>query len=172
MLQFTPDLATEGAPGSFGWDNTVAVVPVKDTVPGKSRYYLMSKYNNYYGCGNGDGHNQIAILDPRKTQKDHYSTATVMKEVETILSPHQVPGEPPGAVYEWCINSAVVDRDRKSVIANAEDGYTYRWDLTTNTLAEMLNLNQPLCEAYTPTLIGPDGTIYAINDATLYAIGN
>ena len=58
------------------------------------------------------------------------------------------------------------------MIANAEDGYTYRWDLTTNTFSEMLNLNQPIGEAYTPTLIGPDGTIYAINDATLYAIGN
>jgi hypothetical protein len=26
-------------------------------------------------------------------------------------------------------------------------------------------------EAYTPTVIGPDGTVYAINDAVLYAIG-
>jgi len=58
------------------------------------------------------------------------------------------------------------------VIANAEDGYTYRWDLTTNTFSEMLNLNQLIGEAYTPTLIGPDGTIYAINDTTLYAIGD
>jgi hypothetical protein len=172
MLQYSPDLSTEGAPGSFGWDDTVSIVPQKDTVPGRSSYYLMSKYNNYIGCGSGDGHNQIAILDPRKTQLDHYSTATVMKEVETILDPHQVPGEQNGAVYEWCINTAVVDRDNKSVIADAEDGWSYRWDLTTNRFSQMLNLNAPIGEAYTPTLIGPDGTVYAINDATLYAMGN
>lgn len=174
MLSFTADLGEENAPGSFGWDNTVAIVP-DSAVPqdkGGGRYYLMSKYNNYYDCGNGNGHNQIAILNPRKTQHDHYSTATVMKEVETILDPHQVPGEPQGVVYEWCINTAVVDHKNKSVIANAEDGYSYRWDLTTNTLSETLQLNSPLGEAYTPTLIGADGTIYAINDATLYAIGN
>ena len=174
LLAFSPDLATENTPGSFGWDNTVAIVPAR-AVPqyhGTGRYYLMSKYNNYYNCGNGDGHNQIAVLDPKATQHDRYSTAIVMKEVETILDPNQVPGEPQGVVYEWCINSAVVDRRNKSVIANAEDGYSYRWDLTTNTFSQTLQLNAPLGEAYTPTLIGADGTIYAINDATLYAIGN
>ncbi len=169
LLHFSDDLATEKTPGSFGWDDTVSVVPAKG---GHGRYYVMSKYNNYYGCGTGNGHNRIAILDPRKTQQDQYSNAIVMKEVETILDPHKFPGEPGGATYEWCINSAVVDAARNSVIANDEDGYTYRWDLATNTLAETLNLNAPLGEAYTPTLIGPDGTVYAINDATLYAIGN
>jgi hypothetical protein len=174
MLSFTADLSTENAPGSFGWDNTTAIVPAR-AVPqyrGKGKYYLMSKYNNYYDCGNGDGHNQIAILDPKATQHDRYSTATVMKEVETMLDPHQVPGEPAGAVYEWCINTAVVDRKNKSVIANDEDGYSYRWDLTTNSLSQTIQTGPPLGQAYTPTLIGPDGAIYAINDATLYAMGN
>jgi hypothetical protein len=174
LLSFTADLSSENAPGSFGWDNTAAIVLAR-AVPqyrGKGNYYLMSKYNNYYGCGNGDGHNRIAILDPKATQHDRYSTATVMKEVETILDPHQVPGEPTGAVYEWCINTAVVDRKNKSVIANDEDGYSYRWDLTTNSLTQTLQIGPPLGQAYTPTLIGPDGNIYAINDAILYAMGN
>jgi hypothetical protein len=35
-----------------------------------------------------------------------------------------------------------------------------------------VNLNQPTVEAYTPTLIGPDGTVYSINNAHLYALGN
>ncbi|HEY1612182.1 MAG TPA: hypothetical protein VGF97_00640 [Rhizomicrobium sp.] len=175
LLNFSSDLTKEKTPGSFGWDDTVSIVPssaVPGGDPGKSPYYLMTKYNNYLGCGSGNGHNMIAILDPKATQKDNYSNATVMKEVETILDPHQVPGETTGAVYEWCINSAVVDASRNSVIANAEDGYTYRWDLATNTLAEMKKLNAPLGEAYTPTIIGPDGTVYAINDAMLYAMGN
>ena len=90
----------------------------------------------------------------------------------TIVGPTQLPGAPKGVVYEWCINSAVVDVANKSVIANSEDGNTYRWDLTTNTLSQTLVLNVPTAEAYTPTLIGPDGTIYSINDAKLYAIGN
>ena len=58
-----------------------------------------------------------------------------------------------------------------SVIANNEDGTLYRWDLARNTLAEKIRLNKPYSEPYTPTIIGPDGTVYAINNATLYAIG-
>ena len=174
LLSFSSDLGTEHTPGSFGWDDTVSIVPrnMVKGYRGTGSYYLMSKYNNYYDCGSGNGHNEIAILDPNATQQDQYSNATVMKEVETVLDPNQVPGEPTGAAYEWCINTAVVDWKNKSIIANAEDGYSYRWDLTTGKLVQTLMLNQPLGEAYTPTLIGPDGTIYAINDAKLYAIGN
>jgi hypothetical protein len=93
-----------------------------------------------------------------------------MKEIMTKVNPTQAPGEPQGVVYEWCINSAVVDADGKAVIANAEDGHTYRWDLVTGDLTSV-DLNPPIGEAYTPTEIGPDGTIYAINDAVLYALG-
>ena len=93
-----------------------------------------------------------------------------MKEIMTKLNPTQFPGEPKGVVYEWCINSAVVDAARHSVIANAEDGHTYRWDLKNNKLTDV-SLNAPTFEAYTPTEIGPDGKIYVINDAMLYALG-
>jgi hypothetical protein len=44
-------------------------------------------------------------------------------------------------------------------------------DLARNTLAGKIHLNRPRAEAYTPTIVGPDGTVYAINNATLYAIG-
>ena len=67
---------------------------------------------------------------------------------------------------------AAVDSATKSAIVNSEDGHTYRWDFTTNALTQAFGLNQPIGEAYTPTVIGPDGTNYAINDAILYAIGN
>ncbi len=174
LLHFNATLTRTKIPGSFGWDNTVSVLPAR-AVPGyhgTSRYLLVSKYNNYFGVGpHGNGHNGMAVLDPRSSQKDPYANVKTMKAVETILSPVHVPGEPRGAVYEWCINSAVVDTADDSVIANSEDGMLYRWDLATNTLAEKIHLNKPYSEPYTPTIIGPDGTVYAINNATLYAIG-
>jgi hypothetical protein len=74
-------------------------------------------------------------------------------------------------VKEWCINSAAVDPFTKSVLANSEDGNLYRWDLTTNTLSQKITLSTGIAEAYTPTLIGSDGTAYAINEAVLDAIG-
>ena len=174
LLHFNATLTRTKIPGSFGWDNTVSVLPAR-AVPGyhgTSRYLLVSKYNNYFGTKpDGNGHNEMAVLDPGSSQKDPYANVRTMKAVETILSPVHVSGEPRGARYEWCINSAVVDAADDSVIANNEDGYVYRWDLATNTLAEKTHLNTPYSEPYTPTIIGPDGTVYAINNATLYAIG-
>jgi hypothetical protein len=173
LLHFNSTLSQTKTAGSFGWDDTVSVVPTS-AVPsytGSSPYLLMTKYNNYYGYGNGNGHNEIAIISPDETQKDRFSNATVMKEILLKTNPTQFPGAPAGVVYEWCINSAVVDAAGKAVIANAEDGNTYRWDLTTGNLTS-IGLNAPRGEAYTPTIIGPDGTIFAINDGKLYALGN
>ena len=174
LLHYNAALTRTKTPGSFGWDNTPSVLPAR-AVPGyhgTSPYLLVSKYNNYLGVGpHGNGHNEVAVLDPRSSQKDPYANARVMKAVQTILSPVHFPGAPAGARYEWCINSAVVDPADDSVIVNSEDGTLYRWDLARNTLAEKIRLNRPRPEAYTPTIIGPDGTAYAINNATLYAVG-
>ena len=146
LLHFNATLTRTKIPGSFGWDNTVSVLPAR-AVPGyhgTSPYLLVSKYNNYLGTGpHGNGHNEVAVLDPRSSQKDPYANVRVMKAVQTILSPVHVPGEPAGARYEWCINSAVVDTADDSVIVNSEDGTVYRWDLATNTLAEKIRLNRP-----------------------------
>jgi hypothetical protein len=174
LLHYNASLTRAKTPGSFGWDNTVSVLPAR-AMPGyhgTSPYLLVSKYNNYLGIGpHGNGHNRVAVLDPRASQKDPYADTRVMKAVQTVLSPVRAPGEPAGARYEWCINSAVVDPADHSVIINSEDGTLYRWDLARNTLAEQIHLNRPQPEAYTPTLIGPDGTVYAINNSTLYAVG-
>ena len=72
---------------------------------------------------------------------------------------------------EWCINSAAVDPSTKAVLANNEDGKLYRWDLTSNTLSETMTLTAGLDEAYTPTVIGVDGLVYAINDGIIFAVG-
>src|SRR5262249_47737771 len=105
LLHFNATLTRTKIPGSFGWDNTVSVLPAR-TVPGyhgTSPYLLVSKYNNYFRLGpHGDGHNEVAVLDPRSSQQDPYASVRTMKAVQTVLSPVQVPREPPGAEYEWC----------------------------------------------------------------------
>jgi hypothetical protein len=78
----------------------------------------------------------------------------------------------PNAVREWCINTAAVDPLSKSALVNSEDGTLYRWDFATNSFTQSIALTSGLGEAYTPTVIGNDGTVYAINDATLFAVGN
>ena len=72
---------------------------------------------------------------------------------------------------EWCINTAAVDPSTQSVMVNNEDGKLYRWHLPTNTLSQAITLSSGIGEAYTPTLIGSDGTAYAINKAVLSAVG-
>jgi len=174
LLHFNSDLTQKKIPGSFGWDDTSSVVPASmvPSYTGTSSYLLMSKYNNYAGAGTGDGKNRIAILDPNATEHDPVLPATlVMKEILTILGPTPDNNGFPGAVREWCINSAAVDPATKSVMANSEDGNVYRWDLTTNTLSQSMRLTTGIGEAYTPTVIGSDGTVYAINGAILNAIG-
>ncbi len=176
LLHFDAMLHPKGAPGAFGWDDTATVVPAS-MVPsygGTSAYLLMTKYNNYAGIGTGDGVNRIAVIDPNDQMTDPISGATIMREVLTVTGMTPDPefvSFYPNAVREWCINNAVVDPISKSIIANSEDGKLYRWDMTTNSLSETLVLTPGVGEAYTPTLIGPDGTVYAINNATLFAVG-
>ncbi len=178
LLHFNGALTQAGIPGSFGWDDTASVVPASLVASycGSSPYLLMTKYNNYadYFAG-GNGVNKIAILDPRNSMVSPINGATVMQEVITIAGPTpdaQFTNSFPNAVHEWCINSAVVDPATKSVLANNEDGRLYRWDLTSNTLSQTMTLTSGLGEAYTPTLIGVDGTVYAINNAILFAVGH
>jgi hypothetical protein len=173
LLHFSPDLQTEYTPGDFGWDDTPAIVPAT-MVPsyhGTSSYLLFSKYNNYNDGLGGDGINKIAILDPHAIQVDPQTGATVMKEVLTIAGPTPDPANP-GGVKEWCINAAAVDPFHKAVYANSEDGKLYRWNLVTDTLDQSITLTGGVGEAYTPTAIGPDGTVYAINEGVLFAVGS
>ena len=97
-----------------------------------------------------------------------------MKEILTIAGPtpdDEFIGSHPNAVREWCINTAAVDPFTQSVLANNEDGKLYRWDLTSNTLIQTSTLTTGLGEAYTPTIVGVDGIVFAINNATLFAVG-
>ena len=69
------------------------------------------------------------------------------------------------------INTAAVDPARQSILANSEDGWLYRWDLATNSFTQKVPLTNGLAESYTPTAIGADGKVYAINNAVLFAVG-
>ncbi|HEV7578063.1 MAG TPA: hypothetical protein VGO85_18690 [Caldimonas sp.] len=171
LLHFDAALATRSVAGGFGWDDTASVVPAS-MVPsygGSSTYLLMTKYNNYAGVGTGNGANRIALLDPHATQIDPISGLTIMKEVLTILGPTFESGAS-GPVKEWCINTAAVDPATKSILVNSEDGYLYRWDVFANRLSQRIRLTSGIGESYTPTAIGADGAVYAVNNAVLFSI--
>jgi hypothetical protein len=166
MLHFSGDLGTTKTPGAFGWDDTASIVP-PSAVPsytGSSAYLILTKYNNYINVG-GDGKNKVAVLDPFATETDPITGATVMNEVLTILGPT---ADPRGGVREWCINSAAIDATNKCALVNSEDGHLYRWDFTTNSLSPAFPMAAATGESYTPTVVGPDGAVYAINNAELY----
>lgn len=179
LLHFSGDLLTTKIPGAFGWDDTASIVPAAlvPSYAGSSSYLLMTKYNNYAGVGSGDGHNKIAILDPNSTESFPVPGNPNMQAMDEVLSilgvtPDDEHPSYPGAVREWCINNAVVDPATDSILANSEDGRLYRWDLTTNKFTQSITLTDGIGEAYTPTLIGADGAVYAINNAILFAVGN
>lgn len=172
LLHFDGTLTVTKTPGDFGWDDTPSIVPagLVPSYTGTSTYLLATKYNNY-AIGGGDGVNKIAVLDPNAQQVDPQTNAVVMKEVITIKGVTPDPPNGPKAVKEWCINDMAVDPQTRSALAGSEDGTLYRWDFKTNTLSEKMVLTSGLGEAYTPTVIGVDGTVYAINNAILFAVG-
>jgi hypothetical protein len=159
LRHFSSDLSESKIPGAFGWDNTASIVP-RSMVPsytGPSSYLVVTKYNKYaldlY---------EVGVLDPNTSMNDPYSNVPVMQEVLTVDT--ATPGR------EWCINDAAVDPGTDSILVNSEDGNLYRWNLTSNTLSQNITLDAGIGEAYTPTLIGPDGTVYSINDGILFAV--
>ncbi len=171
LLHFNATLGTTRLPGGFGWDDTASVVPASlvPSYSGTSSYLLMVKYNNYYGVGSGNGDNQVAILDPHTSQVDAISGLPIMREVLKLSGITPDFGGQPG-VREWCVNIAAVDPVRKSVLVNSEDGYLYRWDLVTNSFTQRIQLTSGIAESYTPTALGADGAVYAINNAVLFSI--
>ena len=175
LLHFDATLAQTKTAGAFGWDQTASIVPAS-LVPGyagTSPYLLLSKYNDYAGGAGGTGKNKVALLDPNDTMIEVSSGAMVMKEVHTILGPtadDEYPGVP-GAVREWCINTVAIDPINKCACVHSEDGKIYRWDFATNTFTQTLTLTAGIGEAYTPSVIGVDGTVYVIANAILFAVG-
>jgi hypothetical protein len=171
LLHFDATLAARLVPGGFGWDDTASIVPASmvPSYAGSSSYLLMTKYNNYAGIGSGDGANRVAVLDPRASQVDPISGRPIMKEVLTLLGPTFQSGAS-GPVREWCIDTAAIDPLTKSILVNSEDGFLYRWDMATNAATQRIRLASGIGESYTPTAVGADGAVYAVNNAVLFAI--
>jgi hypothetical protein len=161
LLQFDAGLAPAGAPGGFGWDVTPSIVPASmlPQYAGGSSYLLALKYNSYGG------------VDPNDAQPDQFSSTFVMREVITVLSPTDDDNYGGGRT-EWCINTAAVDPATSSVLMNNEDGYLYRWHLPSNTLAQRIRMNNGYAQSYTPTAVGADGRVYAVNNARLFSVGS
>ena len=168
MLHFSGDLTQTFTPGEFGWDNTASIIPSSFNPDGStSTYYIACKYNNYINAG--DGLNRVAVLDPFKTQVFSKFGINVMYEVETMLG--QTPNAA-GGFYEWCINSIAIDMPNKTAIINSEDGWCYAWNLVTGLLTSKIQLTAGIGEAYTSTVIAPNGMVYAISNGTLFAINS
>jgi hypothetical protein len=111
------------------------------------------------------------VLDPNGTQPDPAEAAvSVMREILIVTAPTVDPGTV-GGRREWCVNTAVVDPATRAAFINSEDGRAYRWDFTTNTLSQSVVMNSGLGQAYTATVMGPGGILYAVNNAQLHAIG-
>jgi hypothetical protein len=165
LLHFDGTLAHAKLPGAYGWDSTASIVP-SAAVPSYtngSPYLLLTKYNNATDAG-GDGVDRVAILDPQNSMTDPITGKTVMNIALAAIGP--TPDK------DWCLNTTAIDPITKSVMANSEDGKLYRWDLTSNTLSQTNMLTSTYgFEAYTPTVVGVDGIVYAMNNGTLYAVG-
>merc|ERR1711916_121268 len=147
---------------------------------GSSKYLLFVKFNDYLNVNDGKGQHRLVLLDPqdqtefdRKGARDGQGNPLlVMGQVQSILAPTSkgpaVEGYQPRT--EWCVNIGVFDPSSASVYANNEDSIHYRWHLLSNSLIESFVLDSQQIEAYTPTSIGPDGAIYAINKGRLIVI--
>ncbi len=194
LLHFSGDLQTEYTPGAFGWDDTPSIIPLTGpnamTVAGytgSSSYLIVSKYNNYANTEvgepfGGNGVNEIAILDPYASQPDPNYDAEVngqpipvMQEVDTFASPSPDLGNinagDPDAVREWCTNGTAVDPETDSIYVNDEDGYTYQWNLGSDTITNTVQVSAGYGVPYTPTAIAPDGEVFSDNGGTLFALG-
>ena len=179
LLHFSNDLTVTKTPGAFGWDNTPAVVSTSmvSSYTGTSTYLLLSNYNDYVGQVDGQGVNKVALLDPTATETDPHSSSnglSVMREFLTATGPTPDAANQnsifPSAVLPWLGNAFAVNAPTKTVILPSSDGNLYRWNTSTNSISQFLNLGAAGGQQNVPTVIGPDGATYTISGSTLASV--
>src|SRR5580704_15915230 len=179
LLYFSSDPTTTKTPGAFGWDNTPAVVSssMVTSYAGSATYLLVSSYNDSVGQVDGQGVNKVALLDPTATETDSHASSnglSVMREILDATSPTPDAANQnstfPSAVLPWLGNAFAVNAATKTVILPSSDGNLYRWNVSTNSLSQFLNLGTAGGQQNVPTVIGPDGSTYTISGSTLTSV--
>jgi hypothetical protein len=143
MYEFSPD-GQFLAYFDFGWDTTPAIFPDPDGDP--THYYLVQKYNRY-----GDGRYWVTALDPNT------NPMTIVWQWELVGN-------------EFCINAPAVDQTG-AVYVLGEDGYLYRIAWGAQNVTRVF-LDRAISAAYTPVSLGPDGTVYALNNGKVFVVGS
>ena len=72
--------------------------------------------------------------------------------------------------YKEIVAFSIAQSDGVTAVSDSLKAFNV-WDPATNTFTQSITLTSGIGEAYTPTLIGADGAVYAINNATLFAVG-
>jgi hypothetical protein len=179
LLHFSSDLTATKTPGAFGWDNTPAIVSASmvSSYTGSSAYLLLSNYNDYVGQVDGKGVNKVALLDPTATETDSHASSnglSVMREILTASGPTPDAANQnstfPSAVLPWLGNAFAVNAPTETVILPSSDGNLYRWNTSTNSISQFLNLGASGGQQNVPTVVGPDGAIYSISGSTLASV--
>ncbi len=134
----------------FGWDTTPAVFPDPDGDP--THYHLVQKYNRYL-----DRRYYMVSLDP--------NTMSIECQWELVGR-------------EWCINAPAIDKNG-TVYTNGEDGFLYALQGMypasnggCSPTATRIMLDRARDAAYTPLALGPDGTVYTLNNGRMFSVGN
>ena len=152
-----------------------SIVPARlvPSYAGASTYLLLTKYNNYAGRGRRRREPARHARSERR-QTDPISGIAAMREILTIAGPTpdadfpEHPERRPRVVHQHRRRRpghelrARQQRGRHPLSLGPRDRHAH---------AKASCSRPGLGQAYTPTLIGPDGTVYAINNATLFAVG-
>ncbi len=137
----------------------------------RRRYLLMTKYNNYAGVGSGDG-----IEPDRRPRPERHADRPDLghpdhAEVLTILGP-----DPRGRARRRPRSGSGASTPRRSTRRRSRCSSTARTAISTagtssaTRFSQRIQLTSGIGEAYTPTAVGADGTVYAVNNAVLFSV--
>jgi hypothetical protein len=119
-----------------------------------------------------DAASQVGLWATHSHDAQHTAVSSVASQPLSTIHWH-VPVDlaPPTGEIFIHYGSPLITAANTVIVPVSGDGKLYRWDLTTHKLSEVITLSGGIGEAYAPTVIGRDGTVYGINDAVLSAIG-